>query len=222
MKKRILSGLMTLVMALSLLPTAAFAVEGRSIKDAPDVANTYVFMNGEETVDTQTLGDGENLLQPATPTNGTKHFTGWNTAQDGTGNAPTFGMVSVDDEDATYTYYAQWEEAYYVYFMAGADSNVVVYSEKVAKGGTVTNWPTYQPENGTVTGWKIKNGDDTVYTSTSKPTVSRDLYLVPVVETGFWVTFDAQGGTHVDSLYSPASVTLSDAVTTRAGYEFKG
>ena len=71
MKRRLLAGLLTLIMALSLLPCSALAAGPmRAIKDSPDTVDTYVFMNGSTELSRQTVKAGDTLVQPETPSQG--------------------------------------------------------------------------------------------------------------------------------------------------------
>ena len=78
MRKRILSALLCLVMAVGLLPTAALATVGRS---ETTVTQTYRFYVGGVTetatpYHTETIQSGETLPDPGVPT-GDGEFLGW-------------------------------------------------------------------------------------------------------------------------------------------------
>lgn len=215
--KRLLAAVLCLVMVLGALPLTALAEAGiapMSLLPSDTAVDTYVFMNGTDTVSTQRLKADETLLEPATPSGATAadHFVGW---KDTDGNAPTFGTVSSVTGDATYTYNAQWEQAYYVYFMAdvegGTNGKVVLATAKVAPGGKVASLPT----DSSVESW---NG------FTTDTAVNADTVVRPVLKEGYWVTFDSQGGTVVTSRFvgKNESLNLSSIETTRAGYTFNG
>lgn len=216
--KRLLAAVLCLVMVLGALPLTALAEAGiapMSLLPSDTAVDTYVFKNGETTVSTQRLKNGETLLQPATPTKDGYHFTGWYDAETGGNLFTSFDTVTVGETGATHTYYAQWEQAYYVYFMAdvegGTNENVVLATAKVAPGGKVASLPT----DSSVESW---NG------FTTDTAVNADTVVRPVLKEGYWVTFDSQGGTVVTSRFvgKNESLNLSSIETTRAGYTFDG
>ena len=79
MKRRFWAGLLTLIMALSLLPCSALAAGPmRAIKDDSDTVDTYVFMKNASTeLSRQTVKAGDTLVQPETPSQEGWHFIGW-------------------------------------------------------------------------------------------------------------------------------------------------
>lgn len=142
MKKRVVSLLLCLIMALSLIPTAAFAAEASSQDDGISLTSirpddqkkyyTYKFYHGEDLISTQIVKEGDTLYQPATPTTEVgKVFTGW---YDETGNLfDDFGTISTEiTEDKTIKLYARIEDGYYVFFM---DNKGTVIDTKTGKTG---------------------------------------------------------------------------------------
>ena len=218
MKRRLLAGLLTLIMALSLLPCSALAAGPmRAIKDGPDTVDTYVFMKNASTeLSRQTVKAGDTLVQPETPSQAGWHFTGWKNAEN---QEPTFGTVAAVT-GATHTYTAQWESAYYVYFMASDKAGAeVIYSEQVAANGKVTRLPVCHTEHQRNAGWKT--ADDTPFDKNTP--VTGDTVVVPVMHDCWWVTFDTQGGQPVVSQYVEQEHSLNSLPEAlRTGYIFKG
>lgn len=226
MKKRVVSLLLCLIMALSLIPTVAFAAEASSQDDGisltsirpPDDQSyyTYEFYNGSTLISTQTVKDDDTLLEPQVPAQDGKVFTGWLPEV-------TFGPVSgLTGENKTITVKAQFKYGYHVTFLTTDGS--VLCTDTVTPNGTLTDLPdevkNYQPAGKRVTAWK--NGGVEFTTST---VVTGDITLTPECVDCYWVTFDTQGGSGVASQYVDQGKTLTLAnVTdpTRTGYTFKG
>ncbi|MFR0938254.1 MAG: InlB B-repeat-containing protein [Hominenteromicrobium sp.] len=52
--------------------------------------------------------------------------------------------------------------------------------------------------------------------------VAGDTYVYPVVKTGFWVTFDTDGGDYMAPQFRMEALNLSTVTPTRSGYTFDG
>lgn len=229
MKKRVVSLLLCLIMALSLIPTAAFATEASSQDDGISLTSirpddqryyTYEFYNGSTLISTQIVKDGVTLLEPQVPAQDGKVFTGW---YDETGKLFTsFGTVSGVTETKTIRVDARFKDGYHVTFLTTDGS--VLCTATVTPNGTLTDLPdevkNYQPAGKRVTAWKSDNGEFTTST-----VVTGDITLTPECVDCYWVTFDTQGGTGVESQYVDLDNTLTLAnvtAPTRTGYTFKG
>lgn len=71
-----------------------------------------------------------------------------------------------------------------------------------------------------VVGWSTTQGSDTPETITFAAGVT---YVYPVVKTGFWVTFNTDGGDYVAPKFQMgAPLDLSAVTPTRSGYTFDG
>lgn len=225
MKKRVVSLLLCLIMALSLIPTVAFAAEASSQDDGisltsirpPDDQSyyTYEFYNGSTLISTQTVKDGDTLYEPPVTAPAGKTFIGWDPAV-------AFGTVSGVTETKTITVKAQFEYGYHVTFLTTDGS--VLCTATVTPNGTLTDLPdevkNYQPAGKRVTAWKSDNGEFTTST-----VVTGDITLTPDCVDCCWVTFDTQGGSGVASQYVDQgnTLTLANVTTpTRTGYTFKG
>ena len=218
-KKRFCAGLLSLLLLVSTLPTAALAAGPLKAVRPPVVQDTYTF----DGTGGQTVSEGEAVYIPATPAKTGEHFTGWKdgntTLTASSGKTVTAGKAS----GTTHAYTSQWETAYYVYFMASdaEDKTEVVASAKVAPNGTAAPPADYKPEDGQVTGWKIKGTDDAFTESTQ---ITADTVVVPDIEEGCWVTFNTMGGSEVESRFTAknSKIDLSGLTSTRAGYTFAG
>ena len=224
MKKRVVSLLLCLIMALSLIPTVAFAAEASSQDDGisltsirPDDQSyyTYEFYNGSTLISTQIVKNGDTLLEPQVPAQDGKVFTGWKPVVD-------FGTVSGVTGTKTIRVDAQFEDGYHVTFLTTDGS--VLCTATVTPNGTLTDLPdevwNYQPAGKRVTAWKSDNGEFTTST-----VVTGDITLTPDCVDCYWVTFDTQGGSGVASQYVDQrnTLTLANVTTpTRTGYTFKG
>ena len=172
----------------------------------------------------QTVAAGEELLEPPAPTKENARFVGWYV-----GETPlSFGEVAtVSGKEVTVT--AKFEEYSYVYFL-DEDGDTVVYhtaagtagetvGEDVLNAATAKVELTMSKDKGVV-GWSTTQGSDTPETITFAAGVT---YVYPVVNTGFWVTFNTDGGDYVAPKFQMgAPLELSAVTPTRSGYTFDG
>lgn len=194
--------------------------------DEKPKVDTYRFYDadGKELTDwTQTVAKGEELLEPTAPTKENARFVGWYV-----GETPlSFGAVaSVSGTEVTVT--AKFEEFSYVYFL-DEDGDTVVYhtaagtagetvGEDVLNAATAKVELTMSKDKGVV-GWSTTQGSDTPETITFAAGVT---YVYPVVKTGFWVTFDTNGGDYMAPQFRMEALDLSTVTPTRSGYTFDG
>ena len=193
--------------------------------DKKPTVDTYRFYNGETELTEwqQTVAAGEELLEPTAPTKENARFVGWYV-----GETPlNFGTVaSVSGTDVTVT--AKFEEFSYVYFL-DEDGDTVVYhtaagtagetvGEDVLNAATAKVELTMSKDKGVV-GWSTTQGSDTPETITFAAGVT---YVYPVVKTGFWVTFNTDGGDYMAPQFRMEALDLSAVTPTRSGYTFAG
>lgn len=194
--------------------------------DEKPTVDTYHFYNGktELTEWQQTVAAGEELLEPPAPTKENARFVGWYV-----GETPlSFGTVAtVSGTEVTVT--ARFEEYSYVYFL-DEDGDTVVYhtaagtagetvGEDVLNAATAKVELTMSKDKGVV-GWSIEQGSDTPETITFAAGVT---YVYPVVKTGFWVTFNTDGGDYMAPQFQMGTpLDLSTVTPTRNGYTFTG
>ena len=171
----------------------------------------------------QTVAAGEELLEPPAPTKENARFVGWYV-----GETPlSFGTVAtVSGTEVTVT--ARFEEYSYVYFL-DEDGDTVVYhtaagtagetvGEDVLNAATAKVELTMSKDKGVV-GWSTTPSSDTPETITFAAGVT---YVYPVVKTGFWVTFNTDGGDYMAPQFRMEALDLSAVTPTRSGYTFDG
>lgn len=193
--------------------------------DEKPTVDTYRFYDadGKELTDwTQTVAKGEELLEPTAPKKDNARFVGWYVGE----TLLSFGAVAaVNGTEVTVT--AKFEEYSYVYFM-DEDGDTVVYhtaagtagetvGEDVLNAATAKVELTMSKDKGVV-GWSTTKGGDTE-TITFAAGVT---YVYPVVKTGFWVTFNTDGGDYMAPQFRMEPLDLSTVTPTRSGYTFDG
>ena len=202
------------------------AVEPANI--VPDLkVDTYEFyVDGEIQENwTQRVAEGDELKIPGTPKKDGYVFEGWfhgeTKVESGKITKVSGTTVHVD---------AQFQAASYVRFV-GTDGTTVVHTVQGTSGEAVS------PEDistaaemvrltlgseQSVQGWSETKGDSTTLESIAFAEGTRTLF--PVVKSGYWVTFDSDGGSYIAPQFSNAGVALdlSRFKPNRAGYEFDG
>ena len=174
---------------------------------------------------TQRVAEGDELKIPGTPKKDGYVFVGWfhgeTEVNGGKITNPSGKTVHVD---------AKFQAASYVRFV-GTDGTTVVHTVQGTSGEVVS------PEDistaaemvrltlgseQSVQGWSDTKGDSTPLKSIAFAEGTRTLY--PVVKTGYWVTFNSDGGSYIAPQFSNAGETmeLSQFVPTKAGYDFVG
>lgn len=194
--------------------------------DEKPKVDTYRFYDADGTELTewqQAVAAGEELLEPTAPKKDNARFVGWYV-----GETPlSFGTVAtVSGTEVTVT--AKFEEYSYVYFL-DEDGDTVVYhtaagtagetvGEDILNAATAKVELTMSKDKGVV-GWSTTQGSDTPETITFAAGVT---YVYPVVKTGFWVTFNTDGGDYVAPQFRMETLDLSTVTPTRSGYTFDG
>ena len=230
--------LLTVLMLVSMLPVDALALIYASDASSgvspsqiaplnivePDDGEyfaTYTFYNGEKVVDTQIVAEDEMVSEPATPAvpDG-KKFEGWYVGDEKLDfDKPVAGLT----EDTNVRVDARFSDVYYVFFLT-KEGAVYRTSEATADNDYTVTPPTdYVPDGDfAVTGWVVQ-GTETPFTADT--IVTDDTYVTPETAECYWVTFDTQGGTPVDSAYvtDGESIDLNQVKKPeRAGYTFQG
>ena len=199
--------------------------------DKKPAVDTYRFYDADDadgkelTEWKQTVAKGDELLEPPAPTKENARFVGWYV-----GETPlSFGKVAaVSGAEVTVT--ARFEEYSYVYFL-DEDGDTVVYhtaagtagetvGEDVLNAATAKVELTMSKDKGVV-GWSTTQGSDTPDKTITFAAGVTCVY--PVVKTGFWVTFDTDGGDYVAPQFRMGTpLDLSTITPTRNGYTFVG
>ena len=203
------------------------AVEPASIQPPDNFkVDTYKFFVGEEEQKdwTQRVAAGDTLKIPGTPKKDGYVFEGWFH-----GEAEVKGGKIEEVSGTTVRVDAKFQAASYVRFV-GRDGTTVVHTVQGTKGDAVSEDDistaaemvrlTLGSEE-SVQGWSNTNGGTPLARIAF---IEGTLTLYPVVKTGYWVTFNSDGGSYIAPQFSNAGETmdLSQFVPTRAGYEFAG
>ena len=197
--------------------------------DEKPKVDTYRFYGADDKELTewqQTVAEGEVLLEPTAPTKKNARFVGW---YDESGNLfEGFGEITSVNGGATVKLTARFEEYSYVYFMNEDGTKVVYYTAAGVAGKNVAEADlnaatakvelTMSKEKGVV-GWSTTLDSETAETITF---AAGDTYVYPVVKTGFWVTFNTDGGDYVAPQFRMETLDLRTVTPTRSGYTFDG
>lgn len=197
---------------------------------------TVTWKNGTDVVSSQTLKYGEKLTAPAdNPTKDpdgqkTYTFSGWNTAEDGSGTSWTADPPTTVTGDVTY--YAQYTEAATQYTITWKDGETVIATKTLgwgtdlwaAKPADPTRTDTAGQYNYTFAGWVDEAGNKL----TESTKVENHATYIAQWTTGtnrYVVTFNVNGGEMTDS--ASQEVEYGQKVTkpadpTRTGYTFDG
>ena len=222
---------MTVLMFLAVIPVSAWGAEQYSNSVVPGISVlsilpgdtntiTYIFQkkNGEQTeeIARQIVKKGDTLLEPEVKTGENEKFTGWDPAV-------TFGTVGEITETKTITVTAKIEKVYYIFFKD--NTGRVVATKECTDGQTVSDFsdvtfPVGPDES--ITGWYFDA--DKTQKADSVTISGQNVTLYAKVEKGYWITFDANGGSYTAPVfYSNGTVAAKPATDpTLPGYSFDG
>ena len=220
---------MTVLMFLAVIPVSAWGAERYSNSVVPGISVlsilpgdtntiTYIFQkkNGEQTeeIARQIVKKGDTLLEPEVKTGENEKFTGWDPAV-------TFGTVGEITETKTITVTAKIEKVYYIFFKD--DTGRVVATKECTDGQTVSDFsdvtfPVGPDES--ITGWYF---DAANTQKANSVTISgQNVTLYAKVEKGYWITFDANGGSYTAPVFYANGTAAAKPATdpTLPGYSF--
>lgn len=223
---------MTVLMFLAVIPVSAWGAERYSNSVVPGISVlsilpgdtntiTYIFQkkNGEQTeeIARQIVKKGDTLLEPEVKTGENENFTGWDPAV-------TFGTVGEITETKTITVTAKIEKVYYIFFKD--NTGRVVATKECTDGQTVSDFsdvtfPVGPDES--ITGWYFDEAAQTE--KADSVTISgQNVTLYAKVEKGYWITFDANGGSYTAPVFYANGTAAAAPVTnpTLPGYSFDG
>ena len=181
-------------------------------------------MNGT-TVSTQIVKSGDTLIAPTAPDMIGQAFVGW---VDEAGNSFTgFGKQAEITETTTRTITARYEAALYVYFL-NPDGSQIMRTEKVgdheAHDFTTVSYEVDSTHK--LVGWAAKkNGTENIADKISVPADQTSVNVYAIIKEGYWVSFNSDGGSIVDSqfvLHGDKLVLGKDTTPTKPGYSFDG
>lgn len=223
---------MTVLMFLAVIPVSAWGAERYSNSVVPGISVlsilpgdtntiTYIFQkkNGEQTeeIARQIVKKGDTLLEPEVKTGENEKFTGWDPAV-------TFGTVGEITETKTITVTAKIEKVYYIFFKD--NTGRVVATKECTDGQTVSDFsdvtfPVGPDES--ITGWYFDEAAQTEKAD-SVTINGQNVTLYAKVEKGYWITFDANGGSYTAPVfYANGTVAAKPATDpTLPGYSFDG
>ena len=186
---------------------------------------TFNFVVNGTTVSTQIVKSGDTLIAPTAPDMIGQAFVGW---VDEAGNSFTgFGKQAEITETKTRTITARYEAALYVYFL-NPDGSQIMRTEKVgdheAHDFTTVSYEVDSTHK--LVGWAAKkNGTTNIASSITVPTNQTSVNVYAIIKEGYWVSFNSDGGSIVDSqfvLHGDNLVLDKSTTPTKPGYTFDG
>ena len=186
---------------------------------------TFNFVANGTTVSTQIVKSGDTLIAPTAPDMIGQAFVGW---VDEAGNPFTgFGKQAEITETTTRTITARYEAALYVYFL-NPDGSQIMRTEKVgdheAHDFTAVSYEVDSTHK--LVGWAAKkNGTENIADKISVPADQTSVNVYAIIKEGYWVSFNSDGGSIVDSqfvLHGDKLVLGKDTTPTKPGYSFDG
>lgn len=229
--KRLLTWVLVLVMALSLLPLNVLAANPtvmRIVRPDTDMYITYNFyLTDEEKAepyDSQIIKSGDSLTAPATPEKEGYQFTGWFDQDEN--KFTDFGIaISVTEDSTDVNLYAKFVPVCYVYFMDGTGSDArIIATETLTPEGSLSSEDFNRAKllvpvsaEQAVIGW-TKDGQQVDIVSYVE---GGSIYLYPIVANGHWITFDSKGGSYVEPQFV-TDTTKEPTPPTKPGYDFAG
>ena len=186
---------------------------------------TFYFVANGTTVSTQIVKSGDTLIAPTAPDMIGQAFVGW---VDEAGNSFTgFGKQAEITETTTRTITARYEAALYVYFL-NPDGTQIMRTKKVgdhdAHNFTAVSYEVDSTHK--LVGWAAeKNGTTNIADKISVPADQTSVNVYAIIKEGYWVSFNSDGGSIVDSqfvLHGDNLVLDKSTTPTKPGYSFDG
>lgn len=186
---------------------------------------TFNFVVNGTTVSTQIVKSGDTLIAPTAPDMIGQAFVGW---VDEAGNSFTgFGKQAEITETTTRTITARYEAALYVYFL-NPDGSQIMRTEKVgdheAHDFTTISYDVDSTHK--LVGWAAeKNGTTNIADKITVPKGSISVNVYAIIKEGYWISFDSDGGSIVDSQFvlNGGQLDLNENTNpTKPGYTFDG
>ena len=182
---------------------------------------TFNFVAEGNTVSTQIVKTGDTLITPTAPDIAGKAFVEW---QENGSKFDGFGEQTITKTE-TRTITAKYEDALYVYFY-NPEGTQIMRTEKVAdhKDHDYSHVSYDVDATHKLVGWAaIQNGTDDITKNIAVPEGSTSVNVYAIIKEGYWVTFDSNGGSAIDSQFVFDKISLNDQTTpTKPGYRFDG
>ena len=182
---------------------------------------TFNFVANEKNVSTQIVKTGDTLITPTAPDIAGKAFVEW---QENGSKFDGFGVQTITKTEAR-TITAKYEDALYVYFYNPGGTQIM-RTEKVAdhKDHDYSHVSYDVDATHKLVGWAAnQNGTDDITKNIAVPEGSTSVNVYAIIKEGYWVTFDSDGGSAIDSQFVFDKISLNDQTTpTKPGYRFDG
>ena len=182
---------------------------------------TFNFVANEQNVSTQIVKTGDTLITPTAPDIAGKAFVEW---QENGSKFDGFGEQTITKTE-TRTITAKYEDALYVYFY-NPEGTQIMRTEKVAdhKGHNYSHVSYDVDATHKLVGWAAEvNGTDNITKNIVVPEGSTSVNVYAIIKEGYWVTFNSDGGSAIDSQFVFDKISLNDQTTpTKPGYTFDG
>lgn len=195
--------------------------EGVRIEPVPsdDAYLTVVFQDkdGGE-IATVVAKNGESVSAPAAPEVPGSKFVGWYAGD----NKVDFPLpVAAITADVEMTVQARYDGALYVFFHSHDGSIVETRSGKTGDVISVSGVSYPLAGDQSITGWCTDTALTNPVNSVTLENSNIDLYAK--VETGYWITFESNGGSYVEPMFFAANTTAQKpSDPTRPGFAFGG
>ena len=191
--------------------------------EVPLTTFKFVDANGKP-VSIQTVKTGDELITPTAPDVAGKAFVGW---YEGETKFEDFNTALTITETKTRTITAKYENALYVYFYNPAGTQIM-RTEKVGDhevhGYTDVSYDVDSTHK--LVGWAAeRNGTENIADKITVPEGSTSVNVYAIIKEGYWISFDSDGGSIVDSQFvlNGDKLTLDKSTTpTKPGYTFAG
>ena len=182
---------------------------------------TFNFVAEGNTVSTQIVKTGDTLITPTAPDIAGKAFVEW---QENGSKFDGFGEQTITKTE-TRTITAKYEDALYVYFY-NPEGTQIMRTEKVAdhKGHNYSHVSYDVDATHKLVGWAADQNDTTnIANSIAVPEGSTSVNVYAIIKEGYWVTFDSDGGSAIDSQFVFDKISLNDQTPPKKpGYTFDG
>ena len=191
--------------------------------NVPLTTFNFVDANGKP-VSTQIVKTGDTLITPTAPDVAGKAFVGW---YEGETKFEDFNTALTITETKTRTITAKYENALYVYFYNPAGTQIM-RTEKVGDhevhGYTDVSYDVDSTHK--LVGWAAeRNGTENIADKITVPKGSTSVNVYAIIKEGYWISFDSNGGSIVDSQFvlNGDKLVLNKSTTpTKPGYTFNG
>ena len=186
---------------------------------------TFNFVDAKgQIVSTQIVKTGDTLITPTAPDVAGKVFVGW---YEGETKFEDFNTALTITETKTREITAKYEDALYVYFY-NPKGTQIMRTEKVADHYAHNYSHVSYDVDSThkLVGWAANaSGTDDITKNIAVPEGSTSVNVYAIIKKGYWVTFDSDGGSIVDSqfvLNGDKLVLNENTNPTKPGYTFAG